>query len=126
MWESIYQSALYVISAPLFYTSMGLTAMTSIFIGAAMYNGEVKAATKGILAISSYAGLLLLTTIPRVIERLGRPEVIFNQERTSMAYAGAVTIFFLTIWYVLGMIIGVFTVQRVKRKAKQEHLAKVK
>lgn len=116
MFETTLLSVSYVINAPFFYSSMGMTAATSIFIGAAMYNGELKPASKGILAVLSYAILLLITTLPRVFDRLNNSELAFSQERTSMAYAGAITIFFLTIWYILGILIGVYTVQRAHKK----------
>lgn len=107
------QSINYVTSAQFFYPSMGMTAMTSIFIGAAFYNGEIRAMWKGAIAIGSYAGLLLLTTISRIIQTLQNSNI--EHSPAYMAYAGVVTIFFLTIYYILGMIIGVYTVKRVRK-----------
>jgi hypothetical protein len=112
MFEILLQSASYVINASGFYPAMGMTAMTSIFIGAAIYNGELKQATKGMITVGSYAALLLMTNLPRIFDKLSD---ISTQEHNAMAYAGSVTIFFLTIWYLLGMIIGVYTVQQARK-----------
>lgn len=114
MFDTILLSISYVINAPGFYTAMGMTAMTSIFIGAAIYNGELKQATKGMITVGSYAALLLMTNIPRIVDKLS--DITSTPERGAMAYAGSVTIFFLTLWYIVGMLIGVYTVQRVRHK----------
>lgn len=113
MWDTLLSSILYVINAQYFYPAMGLTAATSIFIGAAFYNGEIKAMWKGAIAIGSYAGLLLIVTLARVLERMdGR---VLTPEQAGMAYAGAITTAFLTIYYILGMVIGVYTVKKVRK-----------
>ncbi|MBV6446328.1 MAG: hypothetical protein IFNCLDLE_02620 [Ignavibacteriaceae bacterium] len=113
MTETLLASILYVINAQGFYTAMGLTTATSIFVGAAFYNGEIRAMWKGAIAIGSYAGLLLITTLARVLERIDGK--VLSPEQSGMAYAGSVTALFLALYYILGMIIGVYTVKRIKK-----------
>lgn len=113
MFNDIISSINYITSASFFYPTMGMTAAASIFLGAAFYNGEIRQMWKAIIVITTYAALLLLTITSRVVESLGNPEIPHN---THLAYASTITIFFLTIYYILGIIIGVYTVQRVKRR----------
>jgi hypothetical protein len=113
MFENIVISINYVTNASFFYQTMGMTAATSIFIGAALYNGEVSQMWKGAIVLTTYTGLLLMTTMTRVFETLTNPNIPHN---VPLAYAGAITIIFLTLYYILGMIIGVYTVQKARRK----------
>lgn len=113
MLNDLILSINYITDASFFYPTMGMTAAASIFLGAAFYSGEIKQMWKAIIVITTYASLLLLTITSRVAESLGNPNIPHNMH---LAYASSITIFFLTIYYVLGIIIGVYTVQRVKRR----------
>lgn len=113
MFSDIISSINYITGASFFYPTMGMTAAASIFLGAAFYNGEIKQMWKAIIVVTTYASLLLLTITSRVVESLNNPLMPHN---THLAYASTITIFFLTIYYILGIIIGVYTVQRVKRR----------
>jgi hypothetical protein len=113
MFNEIVSSINYITNASFFYPTMGMTAAASIFLGAAFYNGEIKQMWKAVIVVTTYASLLLLAITSRVSEALGDPNVPHN---THLAYASSITIFFLTIYYILGLIIGVYTVQRARRK----------
>lgn len=108
-------SLLYISQAPYFIETLGLVMACSAWVGASVYNGDLKMLTKGIITIGSYAAFLYLITSTRVnnvVNTVG----ITNQ---VMAYAGLVTILVLTIFYILGMIIGVLTIYLVH---KNKHL----
>lgn len=90
-----------------------MTAAASIFLGAAFYNGEIKQMWKAVIVVCTYAALLLLAITSRVAEALNNPSL---PHTTHLAYASSITIFFLTAYYILGLIIGVYTVQRAKRR----------
>lgn len=111
MFDTIVQTINYVTNAPFFYQTMGITAATSIFVGASIYNGDVKNLSKGIITLGTYCFLLVLMTITRVVSNL-------NIETPYKAYASLVTIIFLTIWYILGMVVGVYIVQKSRKRKK--------
>ena len=112
MFDTILSGIGYVIGASFFYQAMGTTAAIGIFIGASIYNGDVKMMWKGVISIGSYAVLIILTTVPRLVEALNGS---VGHGRPGMEYAGVITIFFVTLWYLIGMLIGVHTVQRVRK-----------
>jgi hypothetical protein len=118
MFDQILATMNYVTNASFFYPSMGLTAGTAIWIGAAIYNGDVKTMYKGVITLGAYVVLLLTTTFPRISQAIGTGAVPVNMTN----YAGPVTIFFVTLYYLLGMIIGVYTVQRVHKHHGDTHM----
>ncbi len=118
MLSTFVESINYVTSAPFFYQAVGITAVNGIWIGAVLYNGEVKTMWKGVITIGCYAVLMLVTNIPRVYSRL--PNVA--TENIPMAYASTVTILLVTLWYILGIIIGVITVQHSHQKKLEQNL----
>lgn len=113
MFDNILAAIEYVTNASFFYQSMGMTTATAIFIGASIYNGDVRTMWKGLISVGAYAGLVLLTTVPRVYETLS---ISTATHRPGLEYAGIVTIAFITIYYVLGILIGVYTVQRARSR----------
>lgn len=113
MFNDIILTINYITGASFFYQTMGMTAAASIFLGAAFYNGEIKQMWKAVIVVITYASLLLLAITSRVNQALQDPSMPHN---VHLAYASSITILFLTIYYILGLIIGVYTVQRAKRK----------
>lgn len=99
---------LYVISAPYFWQTMSMITSCAIFIGAIVFNGEVRTVLKGVVAIGVYALFLTLTNIIRISN-----QVITNY---SQAYAGTVTIGFITFFYLLGMFMGVLITKKAVTK----------
>lgn len=91
---------LYVSTAPFFWQSMFMTSACSIFIGALLYNGDAKLLAKGMFTLIPYVLLLLTVTIIRL-----SGVVIL---RPYQAYAGLATIISLSIFYVFGLVLGVF------------------
>lgn len=98
----------YVTIAPYFWHTMVATTMSSIFIGAILYNGDLENLFKGMIALIPYIALLVLTTTIR----LSSVEI----ESTTMAFAGLTTIAFITFFYILGLVLGVLITKLAHRK----------
>jgi len=116
MFEIIVQTINYITTASFFYPSMGITAASSVFIGAAIYNGDIKSASKGIITVGSYVGLLVIMSLARIWEVLANE--IIQHSPIYMAYAGILTAIFLGLYYILGIVIGVYVMNRMKAKKK--------
>lgn len=100
----------YISCAPYFWSAMGMTTAIAIFIGALLYDGNVTQTRKGIISILSYVGLLLFVTQSRISYYMNIGEVgMYHQ-----AYAGIATIFIITFFWILGIILGV-TMFRIKK-----------
>lgn len=98
----------YVMSDPYFTLSMGFTASIGIFIGALLYDGILPEVKKGIVAIGFYAFLLSMTNFGRIL-----PIIISGDVHDiKQPFAGIATILFVTIFYILGMFIGVFVTNK--------------
>lgn len=94
----------FVSEQTLFWQSMGFTSGMAIFVGVILFNGNSAQAKKGTLAILSYAAMLLWTTIMRILPSAIERNFIYTDGRP---FAGIVTIFYITIFWILGIIIGV-------------------
>ena len=97
------QTILYVINAPLFWASMGMTTAIAMFIGAMIYDGQLTEVRKGILTIGSYVFMLLWMTISRIFNMIdSTPNRI-----SEMTFAGTLSIVFVSIAWTLGVFLGV-------------------
>lgn len=100
----------YVINAPYFWQTMFSTSLCSVFLGATLYNGDLAKLAKGMITIIPYTILLIAVNIIRLTSNpINNP---------VLAYAGVITIFFLTIFYILGLILGVEVVKLAHRPKK--------
>lgn len=104
----------YVITAPFFYYGVSGTILGGFWIGASIYDGAMKEAWKGILTVIGYAAFLVLTTVPRVLNSISNENI--QHSSPGMQYAGIITIGFMALYYLLGMLMGVYTIQRARRK----------
>jgi len=98
------ESFKFVAGQTLFWQSMGFTTGMGIFVGVILFNGNSAQAKKGSLAILSYAAMLLWTTTMRILPNAIEREFIYTDGRP---FAGIATIFYITIFWILGIIIGV-------------------
>lgn len=117
--ELLSQTIAYVASAPYFYSLTGMTIASAMFVGATLYNGELKQATKGIVTVGSYAGFLLLMFSTRVIQTL---TILEHGSHGHLAWAGTVTIVIATAQYIFGILLGVFVSQQARKKVRLEKL----
>jgi len=95
-----------------FWPAMAFTSMIGIFIGAVIYNGDVREIGKSIISLASYALLIILTITTRVGPDLGG----ISPEHYYMPFAGVMTILVVTAFYLLGMCIGVKIIKYAHHK----------
>lgn len=110
----VFQSIDYVTQARFFWSSMGFTTAIAMFVGATIYDGHIEQAKKGVIGVLSYILMLLWVTLIRVADSLSGPNV--HKENFYMAYAGSVSIFFLTFFWLIGIILGVLVFRLKKNK----------
>lgn len=106
------QSLVFVASDQYFWFGMGLTTAISMFVGAIIYNGDMAQAKKGLVSISSYAMLLVYVNAARIGPQLTH---VVNPYQP---FAGIATIFYLTSFYLFGMLWGVGMLRLIKHKRK--------
>lgn len=105
MFTLIYIKAalIYVASDPYFWVSMAFTTIMGMFIAAAIYDGQLKEIKKFLIGLGGYASLLIMTTGARIIPYLSQTPGDFPY----MPLAGIATVFYLTVFYLFGMCLGV-------------------
>ncbi len=108
----LYQSLLYITADPFFWPSMSFTTLIGIFVGSVVYDGDMEQIRKALITLSSYCFMLFTITATRVIPTI--PYAV-HAERS---FAGIVTIVLVTIFYILGMFLGVY----ITRKAHHHKL----
>jgi hypothetical protein len=95
-------SSAYVAQTPQFWPSMGTIMAISVFIGAIIYDGQMREATRGIITLVSYCTLLFWMTISRVMQNY-KPGYLHPE----FIWAGAVTILITSLFFILGILLGV-------------------
>jgi hypothetical protein len=106
----------YVTSVPYFWLSMGLTISTAMFIGATMYNGDLRKFSKALIGILSYGFFLFAITATRLYDT----GTTVGFKSSTLAHAGIFTLAFVTVAYVLGMFIGVMVTNYAKHHSKKD------
>ena len=101
----IVETLQYITSAPYFWISMGSTAALAIFVGAILYDGVLSVAAKGTIATGVYAFFIIETHIFRVNT---------STAPFYMAYANVVSIAVISIFWLVGIIMGVTASYLVK------------
>lgn len=97
-------SLVFVANQNMFWGSMGFTTAIAILVGVLLYDGNTDQAKKGTLAVLSYGAMILWTTFVRVFPNALDRNFIYSDGR---AFATIVTIFYITIFWLLGIYIGV-------------------
>lgn len=118
MQNILLETTLYVINAPYFYSLIGMTIASAMFVGATLYNGELKQATKGIVTVGSYSGFLLLMFSARITESIRMYGIVAGRE--YQVWAGVETIIMSTLAYVIGLLLGVYVSKKAREKARAE------
>lgn len=95
-------SSAYVAQAPQFWPAMGTIMGISVFIGAIIYDGQMKEATRGIITLISYCVLLFWMTISRVLHNY-RP----GYANPELAWASATSIVMTSFFFIMGILLGV-------------------
>jgi len=102
MWVSILESFKYVFSQDLFWISMSFTTMIGIFIGSTIYDGCVAELKKAILTIGIYAFIICAISIERIFPLYQNGVFMIHKP-----WSGIATIIYVTLFYLIGMILGV-------------------
>lgn len=111
--NEIFKSAIFVFQADFFYQVMALVTIIAIMIGSIIYNGDVDMARKAIISILAYGGMIILTNLSRISSiGLTGPQLIMNQ---GQAYNGTTTTIFVTFFYLIGILLGVWMHKRVRK-----------
>lgn len=110
LFKIIADTIVYVTGAPYFWVTMGSVSMTSIFVGAIIYDGVLPIAIKGTVSIGIYSTFIIMAHMIRVADIMDRKSATV----TAMTYASIVAISIITLFWLLGIIIGVYTSMRVK------------
>ena len=110
--QSFIESATYVASDAYFLPSMAATAIIGLFVGAVVYDGCVQDLKKMLISLFSYATLIMMVTAERVI-----PSFYDGVFRTHHPFSGIATILSVTLFYLLGMVVGVW----ITNKAHPQH-----
>ena len=106
----IQASCLYVFSDPFFWPSMAFTAIVGIFIGAVIHNGNMADVKKTLISLASYVLLIVSVDLSRIL-----PEIsVVNSPYKPIAQL--VTIAIVTVFYLMGLLLGVFLVKKARRK----------
>ena len=113
--EIIFETIAYVSHAPYFWMTMGMVTAVSMFVGAIVFDGDLPTATKGIIGVLSYIFFLIQAQFTRVMDAIPRVRP------TSPSYtwhAATVTIIILTFFWILGVLLGVYTSYMVRMRYK--------
>jgi hypothetical protein len=95
----------YVTMDQFFWISMAFTTIIGIYVSAAIYDGETREIKKFLIGLGAYATLIFITTCGRVF-----PQIIntIPRAQSHMPFASMITIFLVTTFYLIGMIIGIY------------------
>ena len=105
--EYLLETIKYVGGDNFFWLSMAGTTIVGLYIGAIVYNGDVIQVRKMLVALISYVSLLVFADLSRIIPTVASSHVA----NKSQPFAGVMTTFLITIFYLFGMWLGVKVVR---------------
>lgn len=107
------ETSQYVVNVPYFWITMGTIVSIAMFIGALIFNSDIRALTKSLISLTIYESFLVFVQFNRINNYYTFTE---KNQNKYMAYAQMVTLVYITTFWVLGLIIGVI-VSRIIRKS---------
>lgn len=110
--DTIIQAIEYVVTGLFFWQAMAMVTILAMMIGSTICNGDFKSYIKATILIISYSSLLLLTSLARIIGNNGLGE---KPELTYQALAGVTTIILITLFYLIGLFLGVYAHNRSRK-----------
>jgi hypothetical protein len=113
MMDYLIAATRYVVSDQYFLSSMAATTSIGIFIGAIIYNGDLRDLKKGIVSILAYVTVLSMAISTRVVPQL---DELHDAMTKGQPFAGIVTILLVTAFYGFGMLLGVLLVKFAHKK----------
>lgn len=117
IFHVILDSIKYVTSANMFWSSMGFTTAVAMFVGSLIYQGCTTQAKKGIISVLAYAGMLIWVTSFRLFDTFTDQEIgPIQSQHPEVAFAQLITICFLTVFWLFGIILGITLVHLTTKK----------
>lgn len=110
MIQSIWDSIIYVMSDAYFWPAMGIIVMMGLFVGSTLYDGCIKEVKKMVISLSIYALMIIAVTSSRVV-----PLFFDNRFIKHHPFSGIATVLLVTIFYLLGIWIGVKVTNHVHK-----------
>lgn len=107
---------IYIANVPFFWSSMGLITAIGMLIGSIIYNGDLQKVSKAILTVIVYVFLLGGTNLNRIYDVYCRVGI----SDSVMAFAGTVTALIISIFYISGMLLGVYLTKIIRKKVKND------
>lgn len=111
MMEVLSGTINYVIWDTFFWPAMAFTTIIGIFIGAVIYDGLLEDIKKMILSLTVYGLIIATVNITRIIPKFVDHSIV----DPSKPLASTVTLILVTLFYLLGMYIGVQMVNKAHR-----------
>lgn len=100
----------YVTGIPFFWMTMGMITASAMFCGAIILNGDLSMAWRSLLTKIIFVTLLFQVNFYRVTYEIQRLNISFNK----YSYAEIVTMVIVSIFWIIGMLLGVYTSHGVK------------
>lgn len=107
------QSFAYISVVPYFWISMGCTTGLAMFVGAIIYDGDLKNMWKGVISVAAYGFMLFEIIFTRVSFNYA---AITKSLTPGQAWANITTILVVSFFWILGIAIGVNVSKRYHKK----------
>lgn len=107
------ETSQYVVNVPYFWITMGTIVSIAMFIGALIFNSDIRALTKSLISLTIYESFLVFVQFNRINNYYTFTE---KNQNKYMAYAQMVTLVYITTFWVLGLIIGVIVSRIIRKK----------
>lgn len=108
--QEIIESLRIVITDPGIWPSLGTTVAGAMFIGAMLNNGRYGLKTS-LTVLLPYTIFLFIPTISRILHKLSDGTMV-----GASAWNGTITLFLVTVSYILGLTIGHLIIHRVNQE----------
>lgn len=105
-------TVVYVVDVPYFWITMGMITASAMFCGAIILNGDIMMAWRSLITKMVYVTLLFQVNYFRVTYEVERLQIGFSK----YSYATIAAMAIVTLFWILGMLIGVYTSHLVKKK----------
>lgn len=113
---TILETVEYVSAAPYFVNSMGAVCTVGMFVGAYLYRGRLSEVLRALVAVKTYAIILLWINFSRIAATCG---LSVGHAHDHLAFAGIATIILTSCSWLLGLLIGTLLIKIHCRKSKK-------
>jgi hypothetical protein len=113
MIELFLEAMQYVYNQPYFWGSMAFTTIIGMCIGAIIYDGLLNEVKKACLTVSAYSIIVIAVTLTRTFPQINLAKAM---GMGYQVFANMATVFIVTIFYILGMLLSVKLISRLYKK----------